>query len=224
MRNACLYLIVMLLAAQPLKAGSLLVFGPATVSADTVHHSDTITLATSLLNVGNAAYNGSLSFGFAINNTRNISEAIFIAPYKGQMVNIPAGDSLPLLFRIVVQPQYFQSGPDIFVVWPITDNNYTPDSVAVNIVVIDEVNDISTTPGDENFRVYCNDNQLKIAGNGDEPPIDNLAIYSTTGQLMYSNVVGSNLSVSLSPFPAGIYLVKVSFANGKKRMFKVIRH
>lgn len=221
MRKALTTLLILLAACTITHAQARLVFGTTTLSADTVHANETVYVSTSLINTGNQPYNGRLWFAFSINGVRNISRSIFNPPYNGEVVSINPGQQLPLQFEVVAQPQYFVPGPDIFVVWPITENNTTPDTLQAQIVVLDGINDVAAEQDESNLRIYSTNNTLIITQADAAPQLKNIALYSITGSLMYYTTNTGNITLPLDNYTPGIYLVQIQLGNGRYKTYKV---
>ena len=97
-------------------------FGSYTFSKDTLNYGDTLVITTHVVNFGTSTFNDSISFVFEVNNIQNIDTKLFSNPIQGQIINMPAGDSIPLSLHLIISPSYYDIGPDILVVWPIIRN------------------------------------------------------------------------------------------------------
>jgi hypothetical protein len=220
-KRVCLYILLLFCSPLTLFAEARLVFGNFVLTEDTVHHNDIVSLTTTLHNAGNQSYHGSLSFGFSINSTRNVSTVIFNAPYNGESISINPGDSLPLLFHVLVQSQYFLAGPDIFVVWPIIDNNRTPDTIEAQIWVLDQISDVATETPDNALRVYTSNNLLFIENADHLNLVQQAKVFDVSGRLLVDVPVSGLAQIPFPSQPAGVYVVQLCLTNGQRRSYKI---
>lgn len=144
-------------------------------------------------------------------------------------VNIAPNDTLlfvlPIDFSTGAGGNGLRIGNNVIVVWPYTtDPSFnTGDSMSVNVFILDG---ISTGPESEAGEIRC----YPVPASGP------LYVTSSNRQLVVKEVIvrdasGKIVSVSNNPasgiitddWAAGIYMLEVTFENGKKSAYKVIR-
>jgi len=197
-------------------------FGTTVLSADTVKPGDTVIVYTSLINYGPQAFNGPIGFNYAINGVQNVNRAIFNSSLQGQSYQIQSGDSLPVRFRVSVQDQYLLIGPDIFVVWPILPNsNIVLDSLFVPVTVVDP-SGVDEMASINKLKMYYL-NQSIIIENLPASQAAQLSIFDMRGRMVYTSPTQDGHPVHFNDEDAGVYLAEVSFANGERKAFKIVK-
>ncbi|HET6990585.1 MAG TPA: T9SS type A sorting domain-containing protein [Bacteroidia bacterium] len=144
-------------------------------------------------------------------------------------ITIPPGDSihfaLPFVFLDQPMGGNFRIGNNVIVIWPVIydPNVTTHDSVSVNIFIIDP-NGVPEYNHEEAVRFY------PVPANG--------PLYVTTGtrsvavkQVVVRDAAGKIVAISDTPalgiktddWASGIYILEITFENGKKSNYKIIR-
>lgn len=107
---------------------------------------------------------------------------------------------------------YFDTNPPIF--------TNTHETVFFEVLSIDE--QIRNT-----LKIYPNPvtNEINIKNINANEPLENISIYSTTGQLILDkNNATNTTTVDLSTISAGFYFIKVRMASGSSYTVKIVKH
>ncbi|CAN5789993.1 hypothetical protein BH11BAC7_BH11BAC7_01800 [soil metagenome] len=131
---------------------------------------------------------------------------------------------LPFVFDAGT-PAGFHIGNNVIVVWPITTNpNFgISDSVTVNVVILDG---ISTGPEQAGGEVRCFpvpvNGPLYVTSSSRMLVIKSILIRDAAGKIV---TVSDNPSqgINTDAWAAGIYILEVTFDNGKETVYKIIR-
>jgi hypothetical protein len=140
----------------------------------------TITISATLKNNDSTAFAGSIDFGLR-NSIQELSfnDTVFNKPfYSGDSIQLNGGESVPTLFSIQIETPYFIAGPDVVVVWPISNVTFS-DSVLINLLIEDPT-------GIEGQLIHKNDIQVF----GDyillpENDFKQVRIYNNSGSLLW---------------------------------------
>lgn len=145
------------------------------------------------------------------------------------MVSILPNDTeffvLPILFDASPPGNAFRIGNNVIVVWPITSNPnfYTGDSISVNVLVLDG---ISTGPEPEGGDVRCYpvpaSGPLYVTSTNRELVVKQIVIRDASGKIV---AVSNNPATGIitDDWAAGIYMLEITFDNGKRSIHKIIR-
>lgn len=210
--------ILLLLAGFTVK-GQGLSFGRTTLSRDTLQYFDTLTVSSSIINTDTASYYGTIDFLFKLNNQQNEDAQIFHNPFAGQLVQIPAGDSLHFDMLVIISSVCFEAGRDIMVVWPILPaSSVSTDTDTISVYVVDPsaINNFENA----NSRVFYSNQHIAITNiTGDYQTF----IYTTCGQLLYSGNYLGNAYIPFDQQPNGVYLVEIRPAFGQPKMMRILK-
>jgi hypothetical protein len=152
----------------------------------------------------------------------------FALPWEDS-ISIAPGDTL-----LFVLPIDFTAGPagnglrignNVIVVWPITpDPSFdTGDSISVNVFILDG---ISTGPEAEIGEIRCYpvpaSGPLYVTSSNRHMVVKEITVRDASGKII---VVSNNPSSGIltDDWAAGIYMLEVTFENGKRSAYKIIR-
>jgi hypothetical protein len=165
----------------------------------------------SLINEDTFAYSGLLYAGFGSGDGL-VKDSVFIGN-----VQIGGSDTVPFTIQIPVTPQYFKSGPEVVVVWPIIGVDKGRDFIDFifvdDVLGVNEINALSVPAvegGLLSFRDYAKN----------EPK--HVRIMNSLGGLIYESVEQAN-ELQLPVLSKGIYFVEVSSRDYKTSVLKFIR-
>ncbi|MDQ3110750.1 MAG: T9SS type A sorting domain-containing protein [Bacteroidota bacterium] len=151
--------------------------------------------------------------------------SMFALPPVGNISLLP-GDTqffiIPILFDIISAG--FHIGNNVIVVWPICTSNpnfNTQDSITVNVVVLSGIS-TGPEPGEiKCFPVPAN-GPLFVTSSNRTLVIKQIVITDASGKII---AVSDNpgAGIDTNDWAAGIYLLDITFENGQKSVYKVIR-
>jgi hypothetical protein len=151
----------------------------------------------------------------------------FALPPVGN-INLMPGDTqfflLPILFDVGAAG--FHIGNNVIVVWPICTSNpnfVTEDTVTVNVIVLDgistgpepEIGDIKCFPVPANGPLYVTSSNYSLV-------VKQIVVHDAAGKIV---AVSENpaAGISTTEWAPGIYMLNITFENGQKSIYKVIR-
>jgi hypothetical protein len=197
--------------------------GRCFLSRDTLQFGDTLIITSMLINHDTVAYQGTVKLVYKLNGVENIDEKIFPNPLSGQFINLPVGDSLPVLIHIIITPAYFLPGPDILVVWPICpdgSNPYTKLDTTIYVENPTGFSDNSISP--PALKVYTANSHVFV--NNDNPAfmLNCVSIFDILGRNVKTAICkDDHLQIDMANEPDGIYPVEVTLSNGQRAVFKI---
>jgi hypothetical protein len=176
----------------------------------------TITINAEVTNYDTTAFSGVISFGLRSSSEVLTNAGIFgQPPYSGDVVKLGGGETVPAIFSVNVNYQYFAPGPDVVVVWPIC-NQPIADSIVINVTVLDPSGINQLYAGIFTYTVLSDEILLKA------PDINfqQVRIFDVVGQEVYQLNDNYISRVSLPALPRGIYICKLLASDGKQETFK----
>lgn len=192
-----------------------------TFEADTliVNPGFRITIYTELTNVAQDTFESTLEFGLR-NNQQDLSAipGIFNKPsYSGKTIRLTPGETVPAIFSVKIDAPYYAPGPDVVVVWPIS-NSPILDSVIIPLIVDAPMSSAGLTT--QTARYIISDGQLHLL-QAIENPVKQVRIFNLNGQQL-SNVVLHNASTMPAiTLPKGLLFVEVIYADRKRAIIKL---
>lgn len=184
----------------------------------------TITINADLTNTDTVDFVGQIDFGLR-NNSADLTTTptnIFSAPYysfsySNQNIAITPGETVPAIFSVDVESPYFAPGPDVVVVWPIS-NKPIADSIVISLVVVGP-NTLMGQPEAEITYLVLTD-RIVLQDVPSASFVQQVRIYNVYGQLMSGIQTNGFHEIILGNLPKGIYLCEVTLANRSKKVIK----
>jgi hypothetical protein len=175
-------------------------------------YGDSLSYEVSLINTDTTLYSGILYAGFRPGDGSN-EDSVALGN-----IQIAGSDTLPFTIKIPVKPQYFKTGPEVVVVWPIiagSKGNDFIDFIFIDQVLggIDGLSNIAEplVKGDRiNFGVY-GENELK-----------QVRIMDISGAMVYESAENTNEMI-LPVLAKGMYFAEVSSRGNKTTILRFIR-
>lgn len=131
---------------------------------------------------------------------------------------------LPILFDASSSGNGFRIGNNVIVVWPITSHpNYGSDSLSVNVFV---VTGVSTGPdpevGEVRFFPVPASGPLFVTSSNRSLVVKEITIRDAAGKII---AVSDNPreGINTDEWASGIYMLEVTFDNGKRSVYKIIK-
>jgi len=145
--------------------------------------------------------------------------------------SIPAYDSaffiLPTVFRDIHMGGNFRIGNNVIVVWPAVYHAgfSTGDSLTATVFVIDTISGIP--PGgtvDESVRCFPvpSSGPLYIYSASTNYHPKEVMVHDASGQVVYYSK-NAGASIDTEPWRPGIYFIEITFDNGAKHTYKIVR-
>ncbi|HLP53267.1 MAG TPA: T9SS type A sorting domain-containing protein [Chitinophagales bacterium] len=187
---------------------------------DTVGLGYTITINAQVTNFDSVPFNGVIDFGLRTDNYILTNSAVFNKPPFSSNTNtitLYPYETVPSIFSVDIDPQYFTPGPDVVVVWPICTQPVV-DSIVIPIL-IEAPNGIAGHQ-DPLFSYMVLNNRIFIRNFDGSTNLQQVRIYNLMGQQL-STLQSDNITeVPLPALPKGIYLAEFIAANGKRRLIR----
>jgi hypothetical protein len=145
-------------------------------------------------------------------------------------VTLNPGDSvffiLPVTFDAGFNGQGFRIGNNVIVVWPVCTSNpnfSTGDTITANIIVLDG---ISTGPEPDPGNVRCYpvpaSGPLYVTSSDRNLVVKQIIVHNAAGEII---TVSDNpsLAIPTEDWASGVYLLEITFENGRKSFYKIMR-
>jgi hypothetical protein len=123
---------------------------------------------------------------------------------------------VPTLFSLQIDTPYFIAGPDVVVVWPISNVNFN-DSVLINLLIEDPTSI-------EEQLIHKND--IQVFGDYILLPENNfkqVRIYNYSGSLLWEQNFAASLHIPIDFLPQGFYLLEAVSATKQRIVKKFVR-
>lgn len=179
----------------------------------------TITVSAELTNEDSSAFSGTIDFGLRNTNFLINDSNVFNKPwYSGiQPINLNSFETVPAIFSIQIDPQYFAPGPDVVVVWPISNKPVT-DSVVIYLQIASPSSDDDII--DQSFGYAVLPDRLQLFYNNHDIQFNQVRIFNTLGECIFTHQQPEISTVMLPDLSTGIYLCEF-WANDNRR--KVVK-
>ena len=178
----------------------------------------TITVNARVSNYDSLPFAGTIDFGLRNNQQILSNVGVFNKPpYSGAQISLNPYETVPAIFSIHIDPQYFSPGPDVVVVWPICNKPYI-DSIIIDINVL-APNGIADNKAELFSYIIMND-RIFIKNIAPETNFKQVRIYNLMGQQvseMHSEFI---TEVPLPVLPKGLYLCEFMAADGKRKVIR----
>lgn len=179
----------------------------------------TLTISTNVKNTDSANnFTGTLDFG--LRNTSTVLSNAFIfhkPPYSANTISLAPDESVPAIFSVNISPQYFSSGPDVVVVWPISTSPIT-DSVRIPIN-IQNPNGIGEEKN-EGFTYLITPQKIFLQNIAPQINFKQVRIFNLFGQSVSFLSADFITEIPVPDLPRGIYLCEMITADNQRRVIK----
>lgn len=183
----------------------------------------TITINATLTNNDSSQFAGLLDFGLRNTDTvLSLNNGLFNKPtYSGNQILLGPGESVPAIFSVDIITPYFKPGPDVVVVWPVS-NAVVSDSVVIPLTINgpsaigsnEEVSDFSYT-------VYRD--RILLAESNANNIFEQVRIYDCSGKLLKELKGGDVREINTSFLQPGWYVCEVLTQRGERFSLRFIR-
>ncbi len=188
---------------------------------DTVGFGYTITINAQVTNYDTLAFAGNIDFGLK-NSSYNLTTASLFnkPPYSSSFISLYPNETVPAVFSIDIDPQYFIPGPDVVVVWPICTGPIA-DSVLIEIFV-ETPNSIKDERNDL-FAYIIMPDRIFLKNYRAATNIEQVRIFNLMGQQV-AELNGNYISeVPVPNLPKGLYLCEFTTADKRRQVIKFLK-
>ena len=176
----------------------------------------TITISATLTNNDSSSFTGFVDFGLRNSLLELSNNSIFSKPfYSGDSIQLNGGESVPTLFSLQIDTPYFIAGPDVVVVWPISNVTFS-DSVLINLLIEDPT-------GIEEQFIHKNDIQVFDYILLPEKDFKQVRIYNYSGSLLWEQNSSTLPQIPIDFLPQGFYLLEAISATKQRIVKKFVR-
>jgi Secretion system C-terminal sorting domain len=146
-------------------------------------------------------------------------------------IYIPPGDSIfiliPFQFRTPSTGGPFKIGGNTIVIWPAAINSSwtSYDHFQVDVVILDTTTGVPFIPPHlENVRLYPVPSSGPLYVLTDSPQFNAIegTVYDNNGRMIFTTKNMSN-GIDMSLWPIGTYFIDVTFDNGWRKTYKIVR-
>lgn len=199
---------------------SVTLLGYTIDSALNVNLGYTLTINTIVRNTDSVnGFVGLLDFGLR-NDAQVLSTTTVFKkpPYSGgNQITLAPNESVPAIFSVNINPQYFSPGPDVVVVWPICTSPIT-DSVRIPLNIIGP-----SGVGEEKadgFTYIITDRKILLQNTGTQTNFKQVRIVNLWGQTISSLSSNFISEIPVADLPKGIYLCEITGSNNLRKVIK----
>lgn len=186
---------------------------------DTVGYNYTITINARVSNYDSLPFTGIIDFGLHNNTHILTGESLFNKPpyCTPNSISLYPYETVPAVFSIDIDPQFFSPGPDVVVVWPICTKPII-DSIVIDIYV-------QTPSGieddkEELFGFFIMNNKLFLKNYGAQTNFKQVRIYNLLGQQVSEFHFEFITEVPLPNLPKGLYLCELITGDNKRKVIR----
>lgn len=195
-----------------------------TIQTDSVNYTYgyTITINATLTNTSTQlVYSDSLDFGLHNNQYSSITAGSIFKkpPYSSRSITLQPGESVPAVFGVKIDAQYFAPGPDVVVVWPIC-TEVIADSVVINLHINDPLATADEVQQPAGYLITADKILLQNTGSNN---FEQVRIFNISGQLLYLQHSSYITEIPLGYLPKGIYLAELLTADKRRQVIKFFK-
>ncbi len=180
----------------------------------------TLTINTVVKNTDQAnGFAGFLDFGLR-NGSQELSTAFIFnkPPYSGgSQITLAPNESVPAIFSVNINPQFFAPGPDVVVVWPICTSPIS-DSVRIPLIIRGP-NGIAEGNKDR-FTYIVTDHKIFLQNKTTETNFKQVRIVNLLGQTVSSFSANFISEIPVADLPKGIYLCEITATDNTRKVIK----
>jgi hypothetical protein len=168
-----------------------------------------ITINALVTNNSSVAFSGTLDFGLHNNtqNTLGTNDNVFQKPpFTSSQINLDPGESVPAIFSINIETPYFEPGPDVVVVWPISSSTID-DSIRIALII----NGPNAVNEEREFKpsyIVLRD-KIVILDASNQSAVEQVRIYNLMGQQVLAQNGDFITDIPVSTLPKGLYLCQL---------------
>jgi hypothetical protein len=171
----------------------------------------------------NNTFTGVVNFEVA-NNLQNLSSSNILntPPYSGTQITLGPQEEIPALFTVKVDAQFFKTGPDIIVIWPITTHPQK-DTLRIPILIREPLGFEGLLT--KNTFLSVSGNQLLIHTDlNTNNTLKQVRIFDLSGQLiLQQGNEEKNTSIGIDELPRGMFICELLYSNNKRNVMKFVK-
>lgn len=185
---------------------------------DTVGFSYTITINARVSNYDSVPFAGVLDFGLRNDHQVLSNTGIFNKPpYSQNQVSLYPYETVPAIFSVDIDPQYFSPGPDVVVVWPICTKPIV-DSILINIFV--ETPSVVKNEKEELFNYIVMNDRIFLKSLSSETNIQQVRLFDVLGRQISEARASFITEFPIPTTAKGIYLAEFLAVDGRRKVVK----
>jgi len=177
----------------------------------------TITISATLTNTDSIPFSGQVDYGMRNSQQILSNNAIFSKPfYSGDSIQLGGGESVPTLFSVNIETPFFIAGPDVVVVWPISNVNFS-DSILINLLIEEPTNIDQKVVSPSEIQVFGEYITFP------ENTFKQVRIFNYSGSLLHSLDVAQLNYLPIDFLPQGFYILEATTTSKQQIVKKFIR-
>lgn len=191
---------------------------------DTVCEHSTDSYYVYVKNTGQNPFSGTLYLNFAVDSTGNFSWNYPLPDVVQVSPALAPGDSIPVVHNQTYDTSdAYRVGGNIVVIWPSGQNVTVSDSSRLTHVQVEYCNTVEEKADEVHAKIYPNPvhDRVAVEISGNKLKITAIGLYNCMGELL--SVTYNSNNVLLGGYPEGIYFIRITFADGTAKAYKVIR-
>lgn len=205
--------IILMLWVRDLNAQQSISFTRYTFSSIISFVGDSIEFSATLRNTDTTVFQGSIDFGA---KRYNQSLSVQIPALNGIVLN--PNDTLPFSIKIPITPDIFQSGPNVVIIWPIT-NRPNNDSIIQTFYIGYKTNIAESYKFDVQTK-WLSKSKFILEGD-DINSVRQVRILDLMGkEVKRENRENKLLDIQLEFLTQGIYLLEIIGDDNKRRVIR----
>lgn len=189
---------------------------PTTVALGT-----TDSILVQLVNDDSIAWNGTIAFQYSVNGSAPISASnsidsgLFFAPIVDSIA--PGTTSGALKIDILIEPDHFQVGPSVVIIWPFIPNAQV-DSLIAPVTVLPFAG--IERQADNSPELYFANKHLVIQDLYSN--LKRVRIYDLEGRLLMDNPLETSTIMPLNGLSAGTYFAEVLYGDNQRKVLQFV--
>ncbi len=215
---ACLLIIVGTAGSSVASSGIAVTVLGFTMDTVDVHIGYRLTVNAQVRNTDSVLFSDVLDFGLRNSSSQITSPNVFRKPtYSGSQIVLNPDEVVPAVFSVYIDAPYFAPGPDVVVVWPVSNSPVT-DSIEIYLN-IENPNGIKQEERDD-FTFLVLGNKILLQTMNANLKIQQVRIYNILGQqvsYLHSDFISE---IPLPDTPRGIYICEMLASDKKTRVVK----
>ena len=179
-----------------------------------------ITINAQVTNFDSTVFNDTLRFGLRCDNQVVTTAGIFGQPqYSGDKIYLRGHESVPAVFSVHIEHQYFTPGPAVVVVWPICPYPIG-DSIVINFTVADPTGII--TEKDDAFSYVVLSNRILFKNLDAKTNFKQVRMYNILVQQVCELQSGAITEIPLPVMTKGIYFCELLTTDNSRKVIKFL--
>lgn len=191
-----------------------------------VNYHDTASYSFAVKNYGPNTFNGDIYIYTGIWDTSMTYVGVIRIDSTSliNLQNFNAGDSIWLTDVENYIPQNFRIGTSVVVIWPVSGNAFTQDSISYTVTVQSGTRVIEVT-GNREISIYPNPAQGKLVigtwGLPSETYVEQVRIMNASGQIVLLREGAGTLDIG--HLDAGMYFIELRMSDSSRKIYRIVK-